>query len=74
MKKIILSLGLLAVASGVAQAQTSIKIGLKGGANLASWTGTDKMDTKNKYGFSAGAMFNFALSDMISIQPELLYS
>jgi len=74
MKKLILSLGLLAGVVGAAQAQTGIKIGLKGGANLASYTGTDSKDTKAKYGFSAGATFNFALSDLISIQPELLYS
>lgn len=74
MKKVILPLMLLAVAGGTAQAQSGIKIGLKGGVNAASWTGTDKTDAKTKYGFSAGATFNFALSDMISIQPELLYS
>lgn len=74
MKKTILSLGLLAGIIGTAQAQSGIKVGIKGGANLASWTGTDKMDVKNKYGFSAGATFNFALSDLISLQPELLYS
>ncbi len=74
MKKTILSLGLLVVLGSTAQAQSGIKIGLKGGANLASYTGTDKNDTKAKYGFSAGATFNFPLSDMIAIQPELLYS
>ena len=74
MKKIVLSLALLAGISGAAQAQTGIKIGLKGGANLAGYTGTDSKDMQSKYGFSAGATFNFALSDMISIQPELLYS
>jgi hypothetical protein len=74
MKKIILSLGLLVGLSTVVHAQSSIRIGLKGGANLASHTGPDNKDTKSKYGFSAGATFNFPLSDMISIQPELLYS
>jgi hypothetical protein len=74
MKKITLSLSLLVGLSTVAHAQSSIRIGLKGGANLASYTGPDKTDTKSKYGFSAGATFNFPLSDMISIQPELLYS
>jgi opacity protein-like surface antigen len=57
-----------------ANAQTNIRIGVIGGANLASFTGTDKMDTKSKYGFSAGATFNFGLSDLISIQPEIRYS
>lgn len=74
MKKTLLSLTLLAGALTTAHAQTGIRIGIVGGANLASFTGTDKMDTKSKYGFSAGAAFNFGLSDLISIQPEIRYS
>ncbi|MDO7848281.1 porin family protein [Hymenobacter sp. M29] len=74
MKKTILSLAVLAGLTTTAHAQSGVRIGLKGGANLASFTGTDKQGTKSKYGFSAGATFNFRLSDLISIQPELLFS
>ena len=74
MKKILLSLTLAAGAIATANAQTGIRIGVIGGANLASFTGPDKTDTKSKYGFSAGAAFNFGLSDLISIQPEIRYS
>ncbi|MDO7854020.1 porin family protein [Hymenobacter convexus] len=74
MKKPMLSLAVLMGLTSAAHAQSGFRIGLKGGANLASFTGTDKKDTKSKYGFSAGATFNFPLSDLISIQPELLYS
>lgn len=74
MKKILLSLTLAAGAMATANAQTGIRIGVIGGANLASFTGPDKTDTKSKYGFSAGAAFNFGLSDLISIQPEIRYS
>lgn len=74
MRKALLSLAVVACAGQTAQAQTGVKIGLKGGLNIASYTGPDKQDTKSKYGFSVGATFNFGLSDNISLQPELLYS
>ncbi|MCC3154839.1 porin family protein [Hymenobacter sp. BT770] len=74
MKKAILSLGLLAGMVGAAQAQTGMKIGLKAGANMSSFTGTDKQDVTSRFGISAGATFNFALSDMIAVQPEVLFS
>ncbi|MET4074660.1 porin family protein [Hymenobacter sp. UYCo722] len=74
MKKTLLSLALAAGTMATANAQTGIRIGVIGGANLASFTGPDKTDTKSKYGFSAGAAFNFGLSDLISIQPEIRYS
>jgi hypothetical protein len=74
MKKALLSLGLLAGMVGAAQAQTGIKIGLKAGANMSSFTGTDKQDVTSRFGISAGATFNFALSDMIAVQPEVLFS
>lgn len=74
MKKIILSLALLAGISGAANAQSSIKVGLKGGFNGATFTGNDSKGNEYKAGFAAGGFVNFAMSDMISIQPELLYS
>ncbi|MGI4742325.1 MAG: porin family protein [Janthinobacterium lividum] len=73
MKKIILSLGLLAGISGAAHAQ-SIKYGVKAGASLTSLTGSDSDGTKNKFGFNGGVLANFGINDMFSIQPEVLYS
>ena len=70
MKKIILSLGLVASVSFAAQAQ-SIKYGLKAGASLTNITGS-KQD--NKFGFNGGVLANFGINDMFSIQPEVLYS
>ncbi len=72
MKKLILSLGLLAGVSVAAQAQ-SAKFGIKAGASLSNLVGGGA-NGQGLFGFNGGAFANFALSDAISIQPELLYS
>ncbi|RZK32236.1 MAG: PorT family protein [Hymenobacter sp.] len=74
MKKIILSLAILATAAGAANAQTGIKVGLKGGFNGSTFSGADSKGSKYKAGFAAGAFVNFGVSDNFSIQPEFLYS
>lgn len=74
MKKIILSLAVLAGFASAANAQTGVKYGISGGANLANFTGTDSKDFGYKFGFSAGVVANFGVSDMFSVQPEVLYS
>ncbi|WP_210521938.1 porin family protein [Hymenobacter terricola] len=74
MKKIVLSLALLAGLTSAAHAQTGVKYGIKGGYNLATFSGTDSNGSKYKSGFAAGGFLNFGVSDMFSIQPELLYS
>lgn len=72
-KKLILSLTLLAGASVAAQAQ-SIKFGVKAGASLTNFTGKDSDGNSNKFGFNGGVLANFGINDMFSIQPEVLYS
>ena len=74
MKKIILSLAVLASAAGAANAQTGIKVGLKGGFNGSTFSGSDSKGSEYKAGFAAGGFVNFGVSDNFSIQPELLYS
>ena len=74
MKKIILSLALLAGFASAANAQTGVKYGISGGANLGNLTGTDSKNFGYKFGFSAGVVANFGVSDMFSVQPEVLYS
>jgi opacity protein-like surface antigen len=74
MKKTILSLALLAGAAGAAHAQTGIKVGLKGGFNLSTFSGADSKGSEYKAGFAAGPYVNFGVSDNFSIQPEFLYS
>ena len=74
MKKIILSLALLAGFASTASAQTGVRYGIKGGYNLATFSGPDSKSSEYKSGFSAGGFLNFGVADIISIQPELLYS
>jgi hypothetical protein len=74
MKKLILSLGLLAGVSVAAQAQTGVRFGLKAGASLTNFTGKDVDGNANKFGFNGGVVANFGINDMFSIQPEVLYS
>lgn len=74
MKKLILSLAVLTAAAGAANAQTGIKVGLKGGFNGSTFSGTDSKGSEYKAGFAAGALVNFGVSDNFSIQPEFLYS
>jgi len=74
MKKLILSLAVLASAAGVANAQTGVKYGLKGGFSTSTFSGEDSKGSQYKVGFTAGAFLNFGISDNFSIQPEFLYS
>lgn len=73
MKKALLSLALLAGVAGGVNAQ-GLKLGLKGGFNGSTFAGTDSKGSEYKAGFAAGGLINYAFSDMISVQPELLYS
>lgn len=50
-----------------------IKYGVKAGVNLANVSG-DVEDNKMKIGFNAGAFAKISLTDVISLQPELLLS
>ena len=74
MKKVILSLALLAGMTGAANAQTGVRFGLKGGINYTTLTAKNTDGIDYKVGLQAGAFANFGLSDLISIQPEVLYS
>jgi len=73
MKKLVLSLGLLAGIASAAQAQEA-RFGVKAGVNLANVTGSDVKNNKNLVGAAVGVMADFSLSDLISLHPELLYS
>jgi hypothetical protein len=74
MKKIILSLAILAGFASAANAQTGVKYGIKGGFNGATFSGTDSKGSEYKAGFAAGVFANFGISDNVSIQPEVLFS
>ena len=79
MKKYMLTLGLLAGVTAAAQAQNAT-FGIRVGASANTLSGdNDKFGNKrDSYSYAlgglAGVTANFAFSDMISLQPELLYS
>lgn len=72
MKKILLSLGILASAAA-AQAQ-SVTFGVKAGGTLSSITQKDNDNNNYKFGGHGGVFANFGINDMFSVQPEVLYS
>ncbi|RZK31944.1 MAG: PorT family protein [Hymenobacter sp.] len=72
MKKTLLALVFAVGALNAAQAQ-SARFGIKAGASLTSLTNTSSQ-TEYKFGFNGGVLANFAVNDMFSIQPEVLYS
>lgn len=75
MKKIIF-LSMLTFAAFVSNAQ--IKFGIKAGANFSKFSGKDAkisgISPQFKVGFAGGGLVNIALNEMISVQPEVLYS
>jgi hypothetical protein len=73
MKKIVLSLAVLVGAATAAQAQ-NVTFGIKAGVNLANVSGDNTDEFKSIVGANAGIAANFGFSDLLSFQPELLYS
>lgn len=47
--------------------------GLLGGANFSKFT-NDNVDYKYKFGFDAGVWVNFPLGNVLSLEPQVLYS
>ncbi len=80
MKKLVISAAaatLLAGAVAPAAHAQSIRFGLKAGANLSNLAGdlANQSQYNNRFGFHGGVLLNFGLAnDLVSIQPELLYS
>ncbi|MBX2971354.1 MAG: PorT family protein [Cyclobacteriaceae bacterium] len=70
MKKVVLSLVVLLIS---ASAFAQLSGGAKAGLNLANWGG-DVEGTDMLTSFHVGGYVNFALSDAISLQPELLFN
>jgi hypothetical protein len=71
MKKQLLSICIVIGTMSLAQSTSGPKFGVKAGGNLSSITGSDY---KSKLGFYAGAFANFPISQVLSIQPEVVYS
>ncbi|HEX8350150.1 MAG TPA: porin family protein [Hymenobacter sp.] len=74
MKKLVLSLALVAGTSAAAMAQDSPRFGIKAGANYTKFSGDNLGNIGYKFGFVGGLAANFGFSESLSLQPELLYS
>ncbi len=71
MKKVILT-AVAVFAFGFANAQ-DVKFGVKGGLNIATFSG-DVKDNSSIVGFHVGGFTEIKVSEKFSVQPELLYS
>ncbi|QNH62767.1 porin family protein [Hymenobacter sediminicola] len=73
MKKVFLTLTMVAGMASLSHAQ-GVKVGIKGGINLATFAGEDSDGAALKVGPLAGVALNLGITDMFSVQPEVLYS
>lgn len=79
MKKTILLLALGLGLSTAARAQYrgrggNVSLGIKAGASLTNFVGTDANGYDNRFGFHAGLFANIGFAKLFAFQPELLYS
>jgi hypothetical protein len=74
MKKVVFSLLLAVGVGGAAQAQ--MRLGVKAGASLATYSGTDLSDVGYTWGGLGGLTLNVPITSdgFFSVQPELQYS
>ena len=63
---------IFALAIVFSSAQSQIKLGLKGGLNVSTFSAD--FDTRPRIGFHLGAFGDYGFSDHASLQVELLYS
>lgn len=71
MKRILVLLTVLAIAANV---DAKVRVGIKGGANFATFSKSKFYDFSHRTGWHAGVMMNVGLPFGLTIQPELLYS
>ena len=55
-------------------ANAQLEVGVKGGVNFATLTGSDIVDAKSITNFNAGAFIKLPISRIASFQPEVVYS
>jgi hypothetical protein len=73
MKKLVLSLAIVAAAFSYASAQ-GISGGVKAGLNLANLGGDDVEDVDIRPSFHVGGYVNIGFTEKLSLQPELLFN
>ncbi len=72
MKKVLLSL--VVIATTVLASQAQVSYGAKAGANLYNFSGDDAEGLDSKIGFNVGGFVNIPVSETFSVQPELVFS
>ncbi|MBU8922906.1 MAG: PorT family protein [Bacteroidales bacterium] len=72
MKRFIIAMALVVFMTGAVSAE-GMMFGMKGGLNLANMTGDDVEDNKMKMAFGGGVWMNYAFTEAISLQPELMF-
>ncbi len=80
MKKITLIIGLALLITNVFGQETITEYGLKAGLNYSKYTpnlkigGVEILDFNGRFGFYAGGYIRFGFSDILKLQPELLFA
>ncbi|MCO5234747.1 MAG: PorT family protein [Chitinophagaceae bacterium] len=54
--------------------QAQVNFGVKAGANLTKFSGSDAEDNDFLLGYAGGGFVNYKLADVVSLQGEVLYS
>lgn len=67
-------LGFLALGAPSVSFGAGVLVGVKGGATLANLTGEDVFNNSMSPGATGGAFARYPLSDMFSVQPEVLFA
>ena len=73
MKKVLFA-AVAVLAFGFANAQKSVRFGVKAGLNVATITGDYYTNSEPRLGVHAGGLLDIKLTNRFSIQPELLLS
>lgn len=80
MKKITFIIGLTLLTSNIFGQNTTSEYGLKAGVNYSKYTpnlefnGIEVVDFNGKFGFFVGGFVNFGFSEILKLQPELLFA
>lgn len=74
MKKSILIIAVVLFGTTTLSAQEYWNFGVKGGVNIADFTGDDFSSDKSRTSFNVGLLAEIPLMDKFSLQPEVMYS
>lgn len=75
MRRLLVALAIVALMGNAAMAE-GMMFGVKGGLNLANWSGDTEMlgyDNSMKMGFGGGVWMSYAITEAFAIQPEALF-